>query len=104
MVILGMHYSLSWNSNLMVTNSLFISYLDDCNSFYKGLPSKTTWNLQLVQKTEIQIAMSLVQFAHMLSVLRELHCLPVDFKTLVVTLKDLRDLAMQYLQEYSLCM
>lgn len=74
-----------------ITHALLISPLDYCNALYVGLYLKSIQKLQLAQNAAVQAILSAIRRAHIMSLLCELHWMPVcfwvQFKILVATYK-----------------
>ena len=86
-----------------LVNAFVISKLDYCNSLFYGLPEKSTHCLQRLQNTAARIITKTKKYDHITPVLRELHWLPVKyrshFKVLLLTYKCIHNMAPQYLSE-----
>ena len=72
-----------------IIQMMVASRLDYCNRLYNGLPMKSIKKLQLAQNSEARIIDRTPRCAHMTSVLRDLHWLPIvtrcQYKILMFT-------------------
>lgn len=87
--------SLDRNSAIILANSLVHSKLDYCNSLLYGLPSSSTYRLQIVQNSLARAVCNATKFkSNTKSLLKTLHWLPVSqrikFKIAVLTFKTLQ--------------
>ena len=69
-----------------VANALISSRLDYCNSLFRSLSTRNLHRLQCLQKTAARIVTNTSKRSHITPVLRDLHWLPVRFRSQFKTL------------------
>ena len=62
-------------------HALVIGRIDYCNSILYGLPARELTKLQRLQNSAVRIIFNIPKMCHITPVLRELHWLPVQFRT-----------------------
>ena len=86
-----------------LTNGLFTSRLDYCNSLLYGVPSSSLDRFQKLQNRAARTLSLTRKFDHITPVLKELHWLPVErrveYKVILMCFKCLHGLAPEYLCE-----
>ena len=94
---------LSQEATCTIIHAFIISQIDYCNNLTSGLPENLIKKLQRLQKTAARIFFNLRKYNCITHALVTLHWLPVkyqiDFKTLLIVFKGLRDKAPIYIQE-----
>ena len=91
------------NTEILI-HSFVISTLDYCNTLYSNLPKVDLRRLQSIQNQAARIITGARKYDRITPVLRSLHWLPVDkrsvFKTALLTYKTLNGMAPSYMENY----
>ncbi|XP_062831034.1 probable RNA-directed DNA polymerase from transposon BS [Anolis carolinensis] len=86
-----------------VVDALVTSRLDYCNALYVGLPVKTVWKFQLVQRLAARFLTGAGYREHTMPLLKQLHWPPINcwaqFKVQVLTYKALNGSGPAYLHD-----
>ena len=94
---------LTYDAATIIIHAFVASKLDYCNSLLYGLPSYLIRKLQHVQNFAARLVNQCPRFCHITPVLRDLHWLPVSFRTefkiMLITDNVLHDQAPIYIQE-----
>jgi len=70
---------------ISLANALVSSRLDYCNSLFRSLSRKDLHKLQCIQNTLARIVTNTSKFSHITPVLKSLHWLPVEFRSMFKT-------------------
>ena len=94
---------LSQEATCTIIHAFITSQIDYCNSLMNGLPDNLIKKLQRLQNTAARLVFNLRKYDRITPALVTLHWLPVqyriEFKTLLIVFKGLRDKAPTYIQE-----
>ena len=71
----------TYDAAKIIIHAFVVSKLDYCNSLLYGLPSYLIRKLQHVQNSAAPLVNQCPRFCHITPVLRDLHWLPVSFRT-----------------------
>ena len=89
---------------VIAANALVNSYLDYCNSLFRGLSCFNQHKLQSIQNTLARIVTNHRKYAHVTPILKQLHWLPVKyrcmFKTATLVYKFLHSGSPSYFQPF----
>lgn len=95
---------LSKDAAITLANALISSKLDYCNSLFRSLSSKDLHKLQCIQNSVARIVYNKPRFSHITPVLKDLHWLPIKyrsiFKTLCIVHKFLQSGLPKYFSPY----
>ena len=89
---------------VLAANALVSSYLDYCNSLFRGLSCFNLHKLQSIQNTLARIVTNHRKYAHVTPILKQLHWLPIKyrcmFKTETLVYKFLHSGSPSYFQPF----
>ena len=92
---------LSKETTVMLVHGFITSNIDYCNSLLSGLPMSVLKKLQMVQNAAAKLVVKARKFDHVTPILKELHWLPISYRTqckiLLLTYKCLKGEGPEYL-------
>ena len=72
---------LTHNAAILVANAFVSSHLDCCNSLFRSLLKLNLQKLQCIQNSAARIITNSSRYSHITPILKQLHWLPVQFRS-----------------------